>query len=249
MHFLVDPQRQARLSWSPAHLSPPHRKVRGGLSAIESSSGLSLAHQFEKVYTLMAGSQDPSDSTTIYPQPIQTAFGDTSTTPRDGNLNNSPRSDDCCVICLDTISEPCTTHPCAHGHFDFLCLLSWLEQRPSCPLCQSPVFKVSHTSSEGESVYRVPNAPRKRTEENRNLRDTRPQRIGIGLAELNTSRVYRRQRPHREPPRPPVTEADAIEHRRHVYRHMLYSLRTSIPAPCLILTPVVSIITNLIIQT
>lgn len=40
-----------------------------------------------------------------------------------------------CVICLDTITEPCITVPCRHGNFDFLCLASWLEQRIACPLC------------------------------------------------------------------------------------------------------------------
>lgn len=180
----------------------------------------------------MAGSQDPSDTTTIYSQTIPTTFTDVPATPHEGNLNESSRSDDCCVICLDTISEPCTAHPCAHNHFDFLCLLSWLEQRPSCPLCQSPVFKLSYTDSKthGESVYRVLNAPRKRNEERGNLQGTRPQGSRAGLAESSAPRVHRRQRPYHEPPRPPVTEADAIEHRRHVHRHLLYSLRTSIPA-------------------
>lgn len=41
-----------------------------------------------------------------------------------------------CVICLDTIREPCITVPCSHANFDFLCLASWLEQRASCPLCK-----------------------------------------------------------------------------------------------------------------
>ena len=40
-----------------------------------------------------------------------------------------------CVICLDAIAEPAFAVPCNHANFDFLCLLSWLEQRPSCPLC------------------------------------------------------------------------------------------------------------------
>lgn len=40
-----------------------------------------------------------------------------------------------CVICLDAIAEPGIAIPCGHADFDFLCFLSWLEQRPSCPLC------------------------------------------------------------------------------------------------------------------
>ena len=42
-----------------------------------------------------------------------------------------------CVICLDEISEGATSLPCKHDHFDFLCLLSWLQERNTCPLCKS----------------------------------------------------------------------------------------------------------------
>lgn len=42
---------------------------------------------------------------------------------------------DPCVICLETITEPCVAVPCKHSNFDYLCLLSWLEQQPNCPLC------------------------------------------------------------------------------------------------------------------
>lgn len=41
-----------------------------------------------------------------------------------------------CVICLDTITEPCVAQPCQHANFDFLCLVSWTEQQPKCPLCK-----------------------------------------------------------------------------------------------------------------
>ena len=44
-------------------------------------------------------------------------------------------SSDPCVICLDSITEPSIAVPCNHTNFDYLCLLSWLEQQPSCPLC------------------------------------------------------------------------------------------------------------------
>lgn len=42
---------------------------------------------------------------------------------------------DCCVICLEQISERAIALPCMHKNFDFLCLLSWLQERSSCPLC------------------------------------------------------------------------------------------------------------------
>lgn len=43
---------------------------------------------------------------------------------------------DPCVICLDFISERAATSPCRHDSFDFLCLVSWLQERSTCPLCR-----------------------------------------------------------------------------------------------------------------
>lgn len=42
---------------------------------------------------------------------------------------------DCCVICLDVVSDRAVASPCRHHSFDFLCLLSWLQERSKCPLC------------------------------------------------------------------------------------------------------------------
>lgn len=42
---------------------------------------------------------------------------------------------DPCVICLEPITEPAVAVSCNHANFDFLCLVSWLEQRRNCPLC------------------------------------------------------------------------------------------------------------------
>ena len=41
---------------------------------------------------------------------------------------------DPCVICLETVSERAIASPCRHL-FDFLCLVTWLQQRATCPLC------------------------------------------------------------------------------------------------------------------
>ena len=51
-----------------------------------------------------------------------------------------------CVICLDDISEGCQALPCGHA-YDYLCLLSWLELRQTCPLCNGQVesIKVQQT--------------------------------------------------------------------------------------------------------
>ena len=42
---------------------------------------------------------------------------------------------DPCVICLDPVSERAVATPCRHSSFDFLCLVSWLQERSACPLC------------------------------------------------------------------------------------------------------------------
>jgi hypothetical protein len=52
-------------------------------------------------------------------------------------------TNDPCVICLDSITEPSVAVPCNHSNFDYLCLLSWLEQQPSCPLCMSKGLTLS----------------------------------------------------------------------------------------------------------
>lgn len=46
---------------------------------------------------------------------------------------------DPCVICLETITEPSVAKPCNHANFDYLCLVSWLEQQPNCPLCKCQI--------------------------------------------------------------------------------------------------------------
>lgn len=42
---------------------------------------------------------------------------------------------DPCVVCLDQVSERAVASPCRHHSFDFLCLVSWLQERSACPLC------------------------------------------------------------------------------------------------------------------
>ncbi|KAL8862550.1 MAG: hypothetical protein Q9178_001048 [Gyalolechia marmorata] len=40
-----------------------------------------------------------------------------------------------CVVCLQPITEQALCKPCRHANFDFLCLISWLQERSTCPLC------------------------------------------------------------------------------------------------------------------
>lgn len=210
----------------------------------------------------MAGEKIPSngDTNTIHaqvPQPTLTGISAT-TRPHqeaDRNVTNYLRNEtgprryganantvvatssaklDCCVICLDSISEPCTIRPCGHGHFDFLCLLSWLQQRASCPLCQSAVYKVVYPDGKngGESVYRVPNAPRKHKDEERIRRrgETAPPLGRRAARDMRTGTGSRRllghpqQLAHRGAPRRAQIPEDALEKRCYIYRHLLYSL-------------------------
>ena len=60
-----------------------------------------------------------------------------------------------CVICLEPISEAAIAVPCRHANFDFLCLLSWLEQRRNCPLCMyTPCDRNLSLSSQYLTRYR-----------------------------------------------------------------------------------------------
>ena len=44
-----------------------------------------------------------------------------------------------CSICLESISERAIASPCQHATFDFLCLVSWLQEHTTCPLCKAVV--------------------------------------------------------------------------------------------------------------
>jgi len=49
-------------------------------------------------------------------------------------------SADTCVICLQTVTERAITAPCNHYTFDFVCLVSWLQERSTCPLCKHTTY-------------------------------------------------------------------------------------------------------------
>lgn len=69
---------------------------------------------------------------------------------------------DCCVICLEGVSEACEAVPCQHRNFDYLCLVSWLEHSPKCPLCKTTIVKVRYGFDGPDAkAYTVPQpAPR-----------------------------------------------------------------------------------------
>lgn len=61
-----------------------------------------------------------------------------------GGVKSEFGGDDVCVICLDRISEKALAFPCNHANFDFLCLISWLQEKATCPLCKSTVKSVQY---------------------------------------------------------------------------------------------------------
>ncbi|KAF2738303.1 hypothetical protein EJ04DRAFT_417702, partial [Polyplosphaeria fusca] len=121
-------------------------------------------------------------------------------------------SKDACVICLEDITERAITAPCNHCTFDFLCLVSWLQERPTCPLCKAEVTAVQYDwrTPEDFKTYFV-----------RSIATT--QQISSTYHENARSRLPRRLRTARRPHPPPGPDT-ALLRRRHVYRRKLYSL-------------------------
>ncbi|KAJ6031082.1 hypothetical protein N7540_001814 [Penicillium herquei] len=123
---------------------------------------------------------------------------------------------DPCVICLESITEPSKAKPCNHTNFDFLCLISWLEQQPNCPLCKTQLTAVQYDlkAPQGPKTYNVPPKDEDRPG---------PPSRGPPL-----SRGHGARRGRARYPRPCVREQpsanDPLAVRRNVYRHQLYSL-------------------------
>lgn len=120
-----------------------------------------------------------------------------------------------CVICLEPISEGAVTKPCHHHNFDYLCLLNWLEQQSTCPLCKAKVEAIEYTDSTGKScLYHVPEQP---TTVAGNRQQHRAQRWA-------PRQDLRRLRPARPLRRPAAPVNAVLTKRRDVYIRQLYSL-------------------------
>lgn len=120
-----------------------------------------------------------------------------------------------CVICIEGISDKAVAQPCKHNNFDFVCLLSWLQEKSSCPLCKADV-KTVHYQFADNGVYKtydVPKAPHP-TNTSPNTRSA-PYR-------MRTSRPPRPRRPYAPQALPTLNEA--LQRRRDVYSQQLYSL-------------------------
>ncbi|CAL5866254.1 uncharacterized protein PFLUO_LOCUS461 [Penicillium psychrofluorescens] len=122
---------------------------------------------------------------------------------------------DPCVICLDSITDPGVAVPCNHANFDFLCLVSWLEQQPNCPLCKNELTAVQYDlkSPQGPKLYKLPPPSTNLPPSGPPTRPHPPFQRG--------ARPPRRAHPRPQPPQP----EDPLLRRRNVYRNQLYSLR------------------------
>ncbi|KAF2399889.1 hypothetical protein EJ06DRAFT_477826 [Trichodelitschia bisporula] len=127
---------------------------------------------------------------------------------------------DACVICLQAISDRAVASPCNHVSFDFLCLVSWLQEQPKCPLCKASVDTVQydwHSPTDFKS-FSVPSL--------------KPQaHAPVPRAQhRNNPSSFRSRNPHRQPHHavPAFVEPDAVLRRRHIYRHKLYSLHVGV---------------------
>lgn len=125
-------------------------------------------------------------------------------------------SADCCVICLESVSEACEAIPCHHRNFDYACLLGWLEHSPKCPLCKANISRVRHGLDQPTPhVYLVPHPA--------------PQPSSQHPSRYPTSARLRRQRRSQQSAYRPQAEngsellSVAVAHRRSIYRHNRFS--------------------------
>jgi hypothetical protein len=64
-----------------------------------------------------------------------------------GAANKRKRSNvepETCAICLEAIKERAVATPCNHLSFDFICLVQWLQEHATCPLCKADVKEVQY---------------------------------------------------------------------------------------------------------
>ncbi|KAI1099467.1 hypothetical protein F4804DRAFT_321869 [Jackrogersella minutella] len=159
-----------------------------------------------------------SDTIDIRSKILQNTLTEVASSRNQAETDNP--NETCCVICLDSITEVCEARPCSHRNFDYLCLLSWLEQQTKCPLCKSSVNEVWYDfecDSPGAKsrVYLVP-LPKEPSQQHAQSQDRpyRPQNL--------IPRPNRRRYDATPPQR--LTVDEAILRRQHVYRDQLYSL-------------------------
>jgi hypothetical protein len=127
---------------------------------------------------------------------------------------------ECCIICLGDLTEQCEALPCRHNNFDFICLVTWLQQRATCPLCKTAVQEVRYELSDDNKqgkIYRVPEPSKESNESNGQSEESLRRSPWISLPRNGDH--YDHSTTIRQP-----HGADAIQKRRFIYYHNLYSL-------------------------
>ncbi|KAF8866159.1 hypothetical protein BDZ45DRAFT_700781 [Acephala macrosclerotiorum] len=152
---------------------------------------------------------------------LQATLNEISTRREDAEEENP------CVICLERISEPAVAQPCQHSSFDFLCLISWLQERSSCPLCKADITTV-HYDFKSDLVHKTYEVTSTAKSNSSTPGSSRPpqsfdHRAGRGYS---SRRGYNSRGRSREwgQPRPLPTQDEALLRRREVYRNQQYSL-------------------------
>ncbi|KAK1580205.1 uncharacterized protein LY79DRAFT_311853 [Colletotrichum navitas] len=136
--------------------------------------------------------------------------------------SRSTELQDCCVICLEEVTERCEAQPCHHHNFDYLCLVTWLEQQAACPLCKTEVKEVRYDFSDDQTQWKTYKAPERPQE--------KPTAAGASPPSQQARRFYshtrlRYSRSHAYPTRTfTPSQNEAIARRRTVYRDQMYSL-------------------------
>ncbi|KAF5521590.1 putative RING finger protein [Colletotrichum aenigma] len=168
-----------------------------------------------------AAKSDNSSSRDLQSAVLQTTLQEISSRPTEPERGAS--ADDCCVICLDQITEGCEAQPCHHRNFDYLCLVTWLEQQAACPLCKTEIKEVRYDFSDDQKQWKTfkpaPAPAAAKTagnaaaaqQERRYYSQVRPRRPRL----QNSHSSYRTFVPSQD---------ETIARRRDVYRSQLYSL-------------------------
>ena len=151
---------------------------------------------------------------------------------------SSESEKDCCVICLGEITEACEAQPCGHRYFDYICLLTWLEERKTCPLCNTNVGTVHYDFSLNRQRWKthVPassppaasQAPPDRTYNQLRYENSRYARTRFPRGRAHQDGGRHAHGEGRSPPRAQSTRtcqaSGPLARRRFVYRNQLYSL-------------------------
>ncbi|KAB5518683.1 hypothetical protein GE09DRAFT_1044529 [Coniochaeta sp. 2T2.1] len=195
---------------------------------------------------------DPSSSpAAIKSQVLQTTLAEISSSARAATSTSSGCSasptaapaPDCCVICLEEVSEPGTALPCRHSNFDFLCLANWLAVGDAkCPLCKAAVLEVRYADSTGVlRTYIVPPVASTSTSSTDTSTSSSSASPSPGIRSAQTTfQLYFLNRSSTNPrrnnrPRYATTSSRTIQttsstpssallKRKYIYTHNLYSL-------------------------